>query len=913
VHRVPLPFLVFLVLAASISPPALAGGIVTQPPGSDLIITSPGPESPSLIEHFPFENLISWEIFLNRGRCYGSPANPGTCSGGPDNANVCTSNANCGSAPLTFTGGEARLYDADGNLIDVNGNITGMGIPITPTLFEQTARWFGNKDEGVPDNVRLADLGLCQGDNAQLCVGPGSDDVDRCGSTGNNACDPRPSAGFVPANSNLGIPFPFEKLRHNVLAFSSGMDLCFAEFDNPPGTCKPLQITNVALTEYRHQGQTYIYPLGNPSIAGGTLFSGPGGGHEINTNHRLARNQRYAYDVGVLLGGSDRSGTGSVNTDYFIYEEPVFAMADGDIVTLEKGHVENDMPPDLGFGGFCESRRCDGMTTDTCSTEGPGAADDIIPGSGNSLVVQHDSEEHTGYAHMKTGSNDLLACFGSLNRGDQIGVVGNSGSSSAPHIHFGSLDREGPEDNNNYGFPTYWNNVQFASRQGDTPRRQLDTGMPTLPDRITWTILAPPVPLPANPSMGSGSLIEAEPNDLLADHDTIEVPAIVSATLEDADVGEMAVRGDAIEDIFRVELSGPDSLRFDLVAANPGANLDLYLLNEDLLVLNETQEGTSPSGIERACFELDAGAYYAFVSNVDLTRNGDEDYELSVESDPQTIAVTIEQGADSIEVDAQCEATVEFAIDLHDNCCLDPSSELALGLVVTPSNPTGNLTIGTLTLDPPQVLSESDLLVTGRVEVSDLTSCPAVLQIDARAQDCQGNVVDTEFDGGNDAIDIFDTMPPVVTSNVTESRLWPPNHGLVDVGFERTATDNCDADVAQSLITRAWADEAETVSRGAGRHAPDAKDLDGDVKLRAERQGTEDGRVYLLTSSAMDACDNRAFACTTVSAAHDRSAASEARLAAQEADAQQVCEGNGGAPPLGFWEIGLSKEVGPKQ
>jgi hypothetical protein len=912
VHRTTLPFTALVTLFITVGSHTAVVGSVIQPAGSDLSVTGPGPESPFLIEHLPFENLISWEIFWARGRCFGSPAEPGFCAGGPDAGAACTSNAICGSAPLTFTGGEARLFDADGNLIDVNGNVTGTGIPITPALFEQTVRWFGNSDEGVPDNVHLANLGLCQGDNSLLCVGPGFDDALRCGSTGNNACDPRPSAGFVPANSNVGIPFPFEKLGHNILAFSSEMDLCFAEFENPPGTCRPLQVLDVALDEYRHEGQTYIYPLENPDDAGGTLFMGQGAGHEINTNHRLARNQRFAYDVGVLVGGDDNSGTGAVNTDYFIYKEPIFAMADGIIVALEKGHVENDMPPANAFGGFCQSRRCDGMTPDTCSTEGPGPADDIIPGSGNSMVISHDNGEHTGYAHMMTGSNDFLACGVMVQRGDQIGVVGNSGNSTAPHIHFGTLDTAGPEDFGNHGFPTYWNNVEFASRPGDTPRRQLDTGMPTQSSMITWTVLPPPVPLPANGSLGPGSVSEVEPNDVLGDHNTIEVPAIVGATLEDANVGELAVRGDAIEDIFRVDLAGPDSLRFDLVAADPGANLDVYLLNEDLRVLNETHEGTSQGGIERACFELEAGGYYAIVSNVDLTRNGDVDYDLSVESDLQTIEVTIEQGADSIEVDAQCEATVEFTIDLHDNCCLDPS-EQGLGLGVTPSNPTGNLTVGNLVLDLPQVLSETDILVTGRVEVSGLTSCPAVLQIDARAQDCVGNVVDTELDGGADAIDVLDTIPPVVTSSVAVSRLWPPNHQLVDVGFARNATDNCDVEVAQSLVTRTWSDEAEDVATGAGRHAPDARDLDAALRLRAERQGRGDGRVYLLTSTASDACGNSDFACSTVAVAHDRSQASEALIAGQETAAQQFCDANAGTSPPEFLEIGLSGELGPKQ
>ena len=77
---------------------------------------------------------------------------------------------------------------------------------------------------------------------------------------------------------------------------------------------------------------------------------------------------------------------------------------------------------------------------------------------------------------------------------------------------------------------------------------------------------------------------------------------------------------------------------------------------------------------------------------------------------------------------------------------------------------------------------------------------------------------------------------------------WP-------IGFQATATDGCDDQVAESLVTAVFSDEPEEAT-GDGHHAPDAADLDVDLRLRRERGGNGDGRVYLLVSQATDACGN---------------------------------------------------------
>jgi hypothetical protein len=728
------------------------------------------------------------------------------------------------------------------------------------------------------------------------------------------------AAAAIPADKRVILFFPLEELPFNVLPATIDVHLCFQEFAGPGGECvDPLSFEDIAVSEYLARPEpTYIYPFGNPvGHPNGRWFTAHG--HELAQGHRrggLRRsgdqvwvNQRYAYDFGVLENGVDRNcadPNNCTNAEWFAWDEPLVATGDGIVVGLLKGMVdnakpgathpnlcdENDQPP--GCLKFCACGQIDiGVDPPTAN---------CLYGSGNTVVLDHGNGEYSWYAHMKQGTNNHLSLGDSVSRGDVVGHVGNAGASGGPHLHFALMNGPDPECDDNV--PFYASNVEFLSPGHITSRRQLDVSLST--PTTTTNFLAAPFSLPSNAALPVGPVMEVEPNDTLPDHVALSIPTTVTASLEDAEVGDLAVRGDGIEDVYRVNLSAPDALRFDLDGSPSSQNLDLYVLTEELGVLNPTRQGTSPGAVERVCLELGAGSYYALASNVDLTRSGDTPYALSVTSDPQTISVEIEQGAATAEVDASCDATVSFRIAIHDNCCLDKDN---LNLQVTPTILGGNASVGAVTLNPPQVLSSTDVIVTGEVVVSNLTSCPAVLRIDAAARDCEGNVVDTAVSGGEDMINVIDTLPPVVTSSAGVASLWPPNHELVDVGFLATVVDNCDAQVGTSLATAAWSNEEETLNP----HAPDAADFAGALRLRAERRDSGSGRVYLLVSTAADACGNSAFACTVVGVPHSLSDASATLLAGDMTQAKLQCEAQAGAPPAGFFLQGQSPPTPPKQ
>jgi probable HAF family extracellular repeat protein len=125
---------------------------------------------------------------------------------------------------------------------------------------------------------------------------------------------------------------------------------------------------------------------------------------------------------------------------------------------------------------------------------------------------------------------------------------------------------------------------------------------------------------------------------------------------------------------------------------------------------------------------------------------------------------------------------------------------------------------------------------------------------------------------------------PSVTCSVAASQLWPPNHQLVNVGLGVTV-DPADA----SLQVQVYAND--------GAVPADAADIGpGTLRLRAERQGNGQGRVYLIVVTAT-AGGQTAFDVCTVVVPHDQSAGSLAQVQAAAAAAEAHYRQFQTAPP----------------
>lgn len=88
-------------------------------------------------------------------------------------------------------------------------------------------------------------------------------------------------------------------------------------------------------------------------------------------------------------------------------------------------------------------------------------------------------------------------------------------------------------------------------------------------------------------------------------------------------------------------------------------------------------------------------------------------------------------------------------------------------------------------------------------------------------------------------VTVADTTPPVIGgASATPDSLWPPNHGMVDITVNYTASDICG-----SITTSLSVASNEPVNgTGDGDTAPDWEIVDNHhVRLRAERAGTGTG------------------------------------------------------------------------
>ena len=533
-----------IVITTIITTPVLA--LETQTPDGSTIVDIRVHPDPPLVEHMPLINLLSLELdFRNNG------------------------------SNIIFEEGRIRYLDKLGNEFIPE-------VMFTPAQFE-------------------AAVGL------------------RAGGT---AVDPSANPGLITTGQRLILFFPIEELgsEPNVVPAAVEVDLFFEEFPDDP-----LRFLNIEIEEYHvPPGQSYIYPTGFSGVPAGEIWLS-GAAHELGSAHRktlrfkdqdntdpvLWVNQRYAYDIDLrdLTEPDPRCHTDcTLNVNFFAWEEPVHAMAEGEVVLILQGNADNVMagtPPGVNS---CGAAGCDNEPdAGLCDPSDPTFMCDLVtcpdltivttfPGSGNQVVLLHPNGEYSTYAHMMNTSNDHLDCGPNafVNRGDVIGKIGMTGNGSNTHHHFTTIKAPGPEALLAENYPIYFNNAKFKTTGQTKAWLQLDTSLPK--GTFIDAFLPAPAPIPPNPPDGPGNVMETlNPNNFLFQHQNLNIPASVEGVAETGDGAEIAVRGDGIEDIYRTDLASASTLQVNLFGPGHNENLDVYVLNDDNRVLNPTWQGTSPT------------------------------------------------------------------------------------------------------------------------------------------------------------------------------------------------------------------------------------------------------------------------------------------------------------------------------
>jgi hypothetical protein len=201
-------------------------------------------------------------------------------------------------------------------------------------------------------------------------------------------------------------------------------------------------------------------------------------------------------------------------------------------------------------------------------------------------------------------------------------------------------------------------------------------------------------------------------------------------------------------------------------------------------------------------------------------------------------------------------------------------------------------------LDGPEVAFEA----VSQVEQSLGTQTYVLRVIDAWGQ----------ADEDETQVNVVDTTPPVVECSVVTSLVTQTNHTLPNVGLAGSAVDQCEGELPVNITV--FSDEDDEDNTGDGRYSPDAKDIAvGSLRLRAERKGDGDGRVYLIIAAATDSSENRGSACCSVAVPSSSTRAARLSAEAQAAAARDYCTDHEGSAPAQFHAIGDGPVIGPKQ
>ncbi|MCL4366296.1 M23 family metallopeptidase [Patescibacteria group bacterium] len=135
------------------------------------------------------------------------------------------------------------------------------------------------------------------------------------------------------------------------------------------------------------------------------------GGRTTETNNHFRppdqgpQNQLYAYDF-----RNEHTGTGEKLEDYEVFGKDVIAPGTGTVIQVINGSIDVD----------------------------PGERDRSV-GVGNAIIIDHHNGEYSLLCHFKQDSIKVKV-GDEVQQGDVIGLCGNTGNTSQPHIHFNLQD-----------------------------------------------------------------------------------------------------------------------------------------------------------------------------------------------------------------------------------------------------------------------------------------------------------------------------------------------------------------------------------------------------------------------------------------------------------------------------------------
>lgn len=153
------------------------------------------------------------------------------------------------------------------------------------------------------------------------------------------------------------------------------------------------------LAEYKTKSKIYLPFKGTWIVANGGRDAGMN--NHISPDESAPSNQTYAYDF-----VKDYTGEGKELSDYEAFGQEVISPADGIVDQVIDGN--RDVP--IGETDW-----------------------DVV--TGNMVMIDHENGEYSVLAHFKYDSIKVKV-GDKVKRGDLLGLCGNTGNTSEPHIHY---------------------------------------------------------------------------------------------------------------------------------------------------------------------------------------------------------------------------------------------------------------------------------------------------------------------------------------------------------------------------------------------------------------------------------------------------------------------------------------------
>lgn len=180
------------------------------------------------------------------------------------------------------------------------------------------------------------------------------------------------------------------------------------------------KINGLFVAPYSEEEDKPILPRNISKMAlpfSGEWFVFWGGDTKEQNYHVSTKSQKNAFDI-MMMGGNGKSykTDGRANDDYYAFGQSLTAPCDGEVVLAVDG-VKDNIPGEMN----------------------------TMFVTGNTVVIKTVNNEYLLFAHFKQYSIKVKQ-GDKVKQGQLLGLCGNSGNSSEPHLHFHIQNKENMTD-----------------------------------------------------------------------------------------------------------------------------------------------------------------------------------------------------------------------------------------------------------------------------------------------------------------------------------------------------------------------------------------------------------------------------------------------------------------------------------